>query len=272
MEPYFRGERLWGDDFTEDEIAAWFADEAEASFDLGVAPHAGEYPWAEQQRRHCFAHLPARRWEHVLGFGSATGVELLPLHAERATIVEPTARWSPDLGLRFPVEYVRAQTSGRIDLPDDSVDLIVAFGVLHHVPNVSRVLAEFARLCRPGGFFAMAEPIISMGDWRRPRAGLTPRERGLPVPWLRAALPRAGFRIERLRLVAFSGNRVLQRFSRRSIYNRRGFVALDAAICSALRWRTRYHAESAWQKVRPTTVAIVAVAAEICTAPSSGST
>lgn len=45
-----------------------------------------------------------------------------------------------------------------IDLPDRSVDRIVCFEALHHVPNVPEVLAELYRVLAPGGIAGFAEP------------------------------------------------------------------------------------------------------------------
>ena len=45
-----------------------------------------------------------------------------------------------------------------IDLPDGSVDRIVCFEALHHVPNVNEVLAEMYRVLAPGGIAGFAEP------------------------------------------------------------------------------------------------------------------
>lgn len=45
-----------------------------------------------------------------------------------------------------------------IDLPDGSVDRIISFDAFHHVPNPEEVLAEFARILRPGGIAAFSEP------------------------------------------------------------------------------------------------------------------
>src|ERR1022692_4277065 len=143
MAPYFSGEELWGDDFGREALDAWFADEAEASFNLGETRLRGDYPWAEQQRRHCYSKLPTRMWRHVLGFGSAFGAELRPLDAQRCTIVESSNRYEPDPLLTFPVDYLAADPCGDIALPDGAVDLVVCFGALHHVPNVSHVLGEF---------------------------------------------------------------------------------------------------------------------------------
>lgn len=44
------------------------------------------------------------------------------------------------------------------------------------------------------GYHALIrEPTISTGNWRRPRPGLTRRERGISKPILRAVVERAGF-------------------------------------------------------------------------------
>ena len=46
----------------------------------------------------------------------------------------------------------------RLDLPDASVDRIVCFDAFHHVPNPSEVIAEFARVLKPGGIAGFSEP------------------------------------------------------------------------------------------------------------------
>jgi SAM-dependent methyltransferase len=46
----------------------------------------------------------------------------------------------------------------RFDLPDASVDRINCLHAFHHVPNQEEVLAEMARVLRPGGIAAFHEP------------------------------------------------------------------------------------------------------------------
>ncbi len=46
----------------------------------------------------------------------------------------------------------------RIDLPDRSVDRIICCDAFHHVPNQAEVIAEFARVLRPGGIAGFSEP------------------------------------------------------------------------------------------------------------------
>ncbi|MHB8440367.1 MAG: class I SAM-dependent methyltransferase [Acidimicrobiales bacterium] len=45
-----------------------------------------------------------------------------------------------------------------MDLADGSVDRILCFDALHHVPNPADVIAEMGRVLRPGGIAAFAEP------------------------------------------------------------------------------------------------------------------
>lgn len=45
-----------------------------------------------------------------------------------------------------------------MDLADESVDRIMCFDALHHVPNVAEVIAEMGRVLRPGGVAGFSEP------------------------------------------------------------------------------------------------------------------
>ena len=46
----------------------------------------------------------------------------------------------------------------RIELADDSVDRIVCFDALHHVPNVDELMGELGRVLREGGIAGFSEP------------------------------------------------------------------------------------------------------------------
>ncbi|MBO0882202.1 MAG: methyltransferase domain-containing protein [Mycobacterium sp.] len=46
----------------------------------------------------------------------------------------------------------------QIDLPAASVDSVLCYDALHHVPNPAEVIAELARVLRPGGVAAFSEP------------------------------------------------------------------------------------------------------------------
>ena len=85
----------------------------------------------------------------------------------------------------------------RLPLADRCVDLVVCGLALSHVPSLAPVMAEFARVLRPGGHVAISDvhhEIIIRGS--RPHAlgpndepGVMPSYRHTPGEFLRAALP-----------------------------------------------------------------------------------
>lgn len=252
-----RGEKLYGDDFAADRIAAWFEEEEGAYFRLSVAG-GGEYRYGYHAlNRACgFRHLPARRFASVLGFGSAFGDEMLPIidRIGHISIVEPGSGFGVRHMNGVPVTYTKPQPSGRLPFADGAFDLILCLGVLHHIPNVSAVVRELSRCAGTGGYVLIREPIISMGDWRRPRPGLTRHERGIPKPILRAMVERAGFTVVREQECMFPLTRRLRPFLQGPVFNSPLAVAIDRALCALPIWSRRYHPTSFLQKLRPAAV------------------
>lgn len=256
---YFDGTRLWGDDFDPAQIAAWFEDEREAYAQLGDATHA-EYGYHALNWRHGFRWLPAGAFDRVLGLGSARGCELRPILARtrRITIVESSAELRASEIDGVPVEHVAPDASGSLPFADGAFDLATCFGVLHHIPNVSRVIGELHRCLRPGGHALVREPIVSMGDWRSPRRGLTRRERGIPLPWFRDAIARTGFVIRKATACWFPVvTRAAQALGIRAPFNRTAIVALDAFASRAFTWNLRYHPRTGLDRLRPTSMFFV---------------
>lgn len=257
FEEYSDGRALYGDDFSQDEIEAWFHDEQEGYYKLADERKPGRYEYHALNWRHGFRHLPPAPFKHVLGIGSAYGDELQPVldRAERVTIFEPS-----DGFLNPNFEYVKPVSSGFMPFSDDAFDLVTCFGVLHHIPNVTCVTNEIARCLRPGGYLLLREPVVSMGDWRIPRPGLTKHERGIPANILRNVVVTAGLEIVRERFCAFSLTAKLRRFLPKDhfVYNSAAIVAVDDWISSLPIWSKRYDAKSILQKLRPVSVFIVA--------------
>lgn len=253
-----RGERLWGDDFDPAAIAAWHADEKEAFAQLVARPggRTPTYVYHALNQHHGFRFLPPGRFERVLGFGSAWGDEFAPIASRvgQLDIVDPSDAWSREAVHGISTRWVKPVESGELPFPDASFDLVTCLGALHHIPNVSRVLGELARVMRPGGLLLLREPIVSMGDWRQPRAGLTKRERGIPLAIFRGIWETAGLEVMQQALCAFPLTPRLRRLTRRHAFLSPGAVRLDAWLSQLFAWNLRYHRRSAAEKLCPTCV------------------
>src|SRR3984957_12029752 len=85
-----------------------------------------------------FAGVLARRGHQVIGVDSSPD---MLAHARR----------------RVPGGEFRVAELDRLPLPDDSVDVIVCALALVHVPRLQPVMAEFARVLRPGGDLVISD-------------------------------------------------------------------------------------------------------------------
>lgn len=258
---FLSGAELFGNDFTAAQIAEWFATEEEGYAQLGAAEHGAveSYGYHALNERHAWRHLRGARWERALGLGSAYGGEFLPISRQigELVIVEPSKELrSPSIGALVP-RYVDPAPSGDLAFGNAVFDLAVCLGVLHHIPNVEHVVRELGRVVKPDAVLVVREPIVSMGDWRQPRPGLTRNERGIPRQLLRDYLAAAGFRPEHTAWCAFPTTRHLGHRSRALGYNGSLGVTLDAVLSRAFAWNYRYHPGSRWQKLRPTSEFLV---------------
>lgn len=255
VELAFRGEQLYGDDFDEEQIEQWFADEAEGYYNLG-SDAAKAYGYHALNKRHGFSALGHQRFRHVLGVGSAYGEELSPIvpRCERITILEPAPGFVATDIHGVSVDYVKPEASGDLPFDDETFDLVTCLGVLHHIPNVSKVVGELFRCLAPGGYALIREPTTSMGDWRQPRSGLTKRERGIPAHLLEDLVQSTGFRTVRKRRCTFSLTSRARYLVSGPVYNNASIVRLDELVCSLPIWSRRYHARNALQKLRAVSV------------------
>lgn len=95
----------------------------------------------------------------VLDVGSGTGRALLHLQQRHpgceVTGIEPVAELREvALANGVPPGQIRDGDATRLDLADGSVDIVCAFGVLHHVREDERAVAEMARVARLGVFLS----------------------------------------------------------------------------------------------------------------------
>lgn len=153
LKEYFEGKKLYGDDFSTNEIVEWFKDEEEAYYELyGVNCQYGGYGYHQLNRKYGFSYLPANKtFDKVLSLGGAFGEELLPLKEKISSIIilESSDNFKK-ANKNSSITYVKSTPSGELPFPDKFFDLVTCFGTLHHIPNVSRCIKEIFR-CTVGG-------------------------------------------------------------------------------------------------------------------------
>jgi SAM-dependent methyltransferase len=255
-----RGAKLYGDDFSPDEIAMWFEGEREGYAEIWAKDRIRyRYEFHALNRARAFRYLPNKRLSHVLSIGGAYGDELLPIigRVSRVTILEPSEAFPSTELNGVPIEYVKPSPSGSMPFPDRTFDLVTCFGCLHHIPNVTKVVGELFRCLVPGGIAFIREPIVSMGDWRQERRGLTKQERGIPLGIFRRILRDAGFIVRREHLCVFPLIPRLRFLFGEHVYNSSIAVLLDDVLSRCFRWNDTYHPTRFIEKLRPSTAMYV---------------
>jgi SAM-dependent methyltransferase len=267
VDQYLSGSMLYGDDLAPREIERWYAQEEQGFYKLATEFYKLEtsgsysYEYDALNAFHGFDRLQGRRFGTCVALGCAAGDDVAPLarQVERFVGIEPAETWWTDTIGGRPARFIKPQPSGDIALPEAGADLFVSLGVLHHIPNVSHVLAEAHRILEPGGLVVLREPITSMGDWTRARYGLTRNERGLPLPWLRGRLDRIGFEIlHEAPCMTNALAKIAQRVLPGHLYARRGYVALDAAVSRFLAFNISYHRTALLRRIAPSNIFLVA--------------
>ena len=257
---YFNGEELYGNNFTPQQIAEWYSDEKEGYADLGAKDRSTyKYGYHGWNMYHVYKYLPLNEIKKVLGFGSAYGDELLPIIStiDTITIVDPSDSFANNNLQGKPIEYIKPTSDGVLPLSTSTFDLITCFGVLHHVPNVSFVISELSRILKPGGYLVIREPIVSMGDWRKPRAGLTKRERGIPLNILKDIAKKVELNVVRQSLCAFPITRRVFGWLKNEVYNNNIAVRFDSILSKAFSWNINYHPKNTLQYFRPTSTYLI---------------
>ncbi|WP_294289850.1 class I SAM-dependent methyltransferase [uncultured Sphingomonas sp.] len=259
LAPYFSGNRLYGDDFDRKAIEQWYRDEEEAYYDL--AHDIPEYEYHAFNRYYAFDKLKGKHFATCLAFGCADGEDVVPLadNVDKFIALEPAEKWWKSAIGGKPANYIKPSIDGAIPLPEGSVDIAVCLGVVHHIPNVSFVISEMHRVLAKGGILVLREPIFSMGDWSKPRPGLTRRERGIPPQILLDMLDKAGFDVTMkepcmVPVTPKLGKVLGIEFS----YNSRAMVVVDRLMSLMTRWNMRYHRRNVAQKLAPTSLYVMA--------------
>jgi len=260
MIEYLNGEKLYGDDFSIEQIEKWYKEESEGYANLGSNNQANySYSYHNLNNRYAFSKLSDKKFDNVLGFGAAYGFEFEPIvdKISSLTIIEPSDKLvRKTIGSLTPT-YVKPAIDGKIDFQDNSFDLITCFGTMHHIPNVSFVISEFARVIKPGGIILLREPISSMGDWTKPRLGLTKHERGIPPKTFDYIINSNSLKIvsKNYCLTMTSAlQREIGKFFKKPLHYYKSYLFIDIILSKLFTWNFCYHPTKKTQRIAPSSI------------------
>jgi len=267
MEEFFKGDKLYGNDFNLEEITKWYKEEEEGYSEIDSREltllDQGIYLYENINKVHGFDYFNKnKKYSKVLGIGSATGHEFLPIKdlIEDLYIIEPSEKLKGNKINNKEINYVKPQIDGSMVFENNFFNLTTSFGVLHHIPNVSFVLSEIYRTLEKDGYFMLREPIVSLGDWREKRDGLTKNERGLPIDFLKKEIEELGFKIVG-ESYCFTLSNFLSKLTEpilsKPIFAYRPYVIFDRFISNLLKKNITYHRKSRFNRFFPKSVFLV---------------
>lgn len=260
FDEFLNGELLFDDDFNFTQIKQWYNEEEEAYAQLegkGVTQDNFEYTKIDQLFG--FPYIDKFMYKEVLGFGASWGYEFISIIEKivNLTIIDSSENTRSSHIYNVVPKYIKANMSGKIDVDDNHFNLITAFSVLHHIPNVSFVINELIRVLSQDGILLIREPIHSMGDWSTKRNGLTKNERGIHYLLLQQIIEKAGGKIVRKSFHFFMYSFLKRFLGNPSFLNKKWYLRIDNLLSNFFLWNFYYHPQKRWQRIAPQMVYLI---------------
>lgn len=257
---YLSGEKLYGDNFSIEQLKKWYEEEAEGYSGLvKETPSRYSYVYHELNKIHGFRHEKLPQNCRALGVGAAYCEEFLPVISNLAhiTALDPSEQFNTSKLRDVPISHVRPSIEGKMPFTDSHFDIITSFGALHHIANVSLLLEECHRVLKPGGVFFCREPIVTMGDWRKPRRGLTKNERGIPLDLFTEMVEKSGFEISSKTLFDFAPLGRILSILGIATFAHKTTTILDYLLSRIFAFNKKYHRVSTLEKFGPASLYLV---------------
>jgi len=101
------------------------------------------------------------------------------------------------------------------------------------------------------------EPIVSMGDWRKPRRGATKNERGIPFDLFIEMVKRSGFEISHQTLFDFAPLGRLLSILGLATFAHKTTTILDYLLSRVFAFNKQYHRVGTLEKFGPASLYLV---------------
>ena len=98
----------------------------------------------------------------TLRIAERTGCSVVGIDMHENALAEARRTTAKD-GLTSRAAFERADASGRLPFDEASFDGLICIDAINHLPNRQAVLAEWARILKPGGVLAFTDPIVVTG-------------------------------------------------------------------------------------------------------------
>lgn len=256
-EEYLSGNKVWGDDFTEEEIKAWFKDEESGYYNLCSSSGSVKLNNSDKENKihsyYGYPYIEKRKFQTAMGLGSADGREFKPIikNIKDLTIVEAAEEFFHDFNTgEGHAKYVKPDVMGKLDFPDEYFDFIMASSVLYHIPNVSYVFGELTRCLSSGGILIVSEPIVNMGGLEGKRPGLTLRERGIPISFFEEQVKHYEYNVLLKKTFNHAVTRkIISPICKKGLSDSKFVLRIDDFLCNYLALKTKYHTTNIIQKL-----------------------
>ena len=261
------GIELAGDNLDELQLEKWYLQEQEAYFESNDAGY-DEDPWYKYMR-HTNDNIFFSRINPNLGkgnitfFGPARGTEAKNIQNVSEdwhyNFIESSDNFREVLEREFNnSNVIEPNIFGKVNLADNSQDVVCAFSTLHHIANISDLLQEIYRILKPNGYLFIREPCAFMGDWRYSRKA-TPNERGISKSFFLKTSNEIGYTLDS-NPIPICFEPINKTFSRLNIWKYVSIKLLfyvDRLISKLLSYNDHYWRDSFLKKLGPSSYSYV---------------